>query len=1173
MSRYSARKTDRTASSRRFNDDYSRNTSQHETQSRQLFDPFSDHPITFNANQGSSRRSYMAQHREGLLRNISNAPSEKPSTGTRRLWQPTDDQPKPALVATKTPACEESKPVPTVRDQHKKKIKAAFADLQAIEAKIAEVTSDAKSLAFFCDTTTQTDDLPANMRYREGGQYLARSKVSRVSPAGLTETDLLLASEVWHKKIDLHIQLAEKYLDLIRLDYAFAEKKSLENLCWKRAVYSLVEQFRNALRTRTSKSVTEDDDDDDAADECMELPVLTETGMTFMKISEDSDDEEKEKKVIPTTEIAMLKRHFGEFLDKADEFYRQLAMMLRDLDEQESDNAAQFMDDVERHLQEWRRTKRLKWYKCIPNRGDIARYRWLYVAGTGDGSEKDNPEQRSAIRRAHAEAWQWYTLGIWLMPATGKLYFHLSLLMHDLSGDREANVTDEMHKLYYSMRSLIVRRNGFLNAREGMIVLFENNRRWIKKYLEAIQQNQRKTSKTRRKEPKRQEKETEQTVKDADAIVGLFIRLHGMMFTKIELDQFAHVKRRFFDALFPVTRPSSVPEDTQAEETSPDRLTGSQLFWFEAAILCLSSLYSYDYSSSKLFKLTCYNNKRIFFSADRTEQDRNSLAENSNGQSKEDVINYGLLLDELKENILFAYDMDLMCQIAVELFKRFCHPDIPAATTPALRELYDIPTSFRENLGFLFKPRERSDLTNESPSGVDNEPWMIYIELVLQWMTLSGICIRHSEDCEVNSLWEALVGNINTNSTSAAEATSMISPAFWSLLMEFLNKLLHSLPDDLKYGIIDYHLMEEDICDSEIAYARLISKVLGHRPELPEERHLRGVGWIDDATGKILKLIPQVTVERPEALSISDISIRRKAKILDYGFILARQMAPLIYYDPVQEGFVVTKNVQEAGGQPCPSESYVAQEVSNLEDHEGDTLTPSLIEMDDDVLLSKDTDTVDDEDENDDMLTQLKKRREQLQLMLTSAAKDHTRDYHKMPNRMREREARLNYLRDRVVPGKTVLVLDTNCFIGHLDHVKRLIASAKWLIVVPLVVITELDGLCGNSSQLGTVAKGALELIEQTLSLKQRTNALRIQTSHNNFMYDISIRSEQFIFGETDKNLDDLVLSACLWWIKPSDRQTVAPVCLVTGDRNLSVKARARDVEVVPVSGIMRLTQ
>ena len=72
-------------------------------------------------------------------------------------------------------------------------------------------------------------------------------------------------------------------------------------------------------------------------------------------------------------------------------------------------------------------------------------------------------------------------------------------------------------------------------------------------------------------------------------------------------------------------------------------------------------------------------------------------------------------------------------------------------------------------------------------------------------------------------------------------------------------------------------------------------------------------------------------------------------------------------------------------------------------------------------------------------------------------------------------------------------------------------------------------------------------------------------------MYDISIRSEQFVFGETDKNLDDLVLSACLWWAK-NDEDSYARVCLVTGDRNLSVKARARDIDVMSVSAIMQLT-
>lgn len=128
------------------------------------------------------------------------------------------------------------------------------------------------------------------------------------------------------------------------------------------------------------------------------------------------------------------------------------------------------------------------------------------------------------------------------------------------------------------------------------------------------------------------------------------------------------------------------------------------------------------------------------------------------------------------------------------------------------------------------------------------------------------------------------------------------------------------------------------------------------------------------------------------------------------------------------------------------------------------------------------------------------------------------------------------------------------------------------------VVVTELDGLKTNTHRLGRVAQEGIELLETTLANKpKQSTSLRIQTSHNNFMNDISIRSEHFVFGETDKNLDDLILSSCLWWIsqqpatKDSNDKTV-PVCLVTGDRNLSVKARARDVEVVPVSAVIQLT-
>jgi rRNA-processing protein FCF1 len=294
----------------------------------------------------------------------------------------------------------------------------------------------------------------------------------------------------------------------------------------------------------------------------------------------------------------------------------------------------------------------------------------------------------------------------------------------------------------------------------------------------------------------------------------------------------------------------------------------------------------------------------------------------------------------------------------------------------------------------------------------------------------------------------------------------------------------------------------------------------------------------------------------------------------------------ILYYDPVEEIFTVSKSVEERAfaldqelAQHSSKDNY--DEGLYDEEHEQSVPPVTIAEMDDDVLLSSETEFDDQQNEGDDIMTQLKKRREQLQSIVASAEQEERFGYRRLPARAKEREARLNHLRECIIPGKTILVLDTNCFIGHIDYVQKLLQAKKWSIIVPLVVVTELDGLRTNPHRLGTVAQQGIELLESTLAAAKKStgsNSLRIQTSHNNFMNDISIRSEQFVFGETDKNLDDLILSSCLWWIsqQPKDKivsgEKTVPVCLVTGDRNLSVKARARDVEVVPVSAIIQLT-
>ncbi|CAG8719399.1 11355_t:CDS:1, partial [Dentiscutata erythropus] len=123
--------------------------------------------------------------------------------------------------------------------------------------------------------------------------------------------------------------------------------------------------------------------------------------------------------------------------------------------------------------------------------------------------------------------------------------------------------------------------------------------------------------------------------------------------------------------------------------------------------------------------------------------------------------------------------------------------------------------------------------------------------------------------------------------------------------------------------------------------------------------------------------------------------------------------------------------------------------------------------------------------------------------------------------------------------------------------------------------VTELDGLRFNSPPLGTAASDAIAFLEQAMSNKKK---LKIQTSRGNYVSGINF-SEEFDFGDGEdkkKNLDDLILGICLWHAKNQEENgsysktskekinnEKEAVVLLTNDRNLRIKARARGIDVI----------
>eukprot|EP00057_Strongylocentrotus_purpuratus_P028192 XP_011682666.1 PREDICTED: telomerase-binding protein EST1A isoform X1 [Strongylocentrotus purpuratus] len=204
-------------------------------------------------------------------------------------------------------------------------------------------------------------------------------------------------------------------------------------------------------------------------------------------------------------------------------------------------------------------------------------------------------------------------------------------------------------------------------------------------------------------------------------------------------------------------------------------------------------------------------------------------------------------------------------------------------------------------------------------------------------------------------------------------------------------------------------------------------------------------------------------------------------------------------------------------------------------------------------------------------------------------------------SRLRERRDSLEkQLRDREIRGAQIqaiveshrsqrlleivikpyfLVPDTNCFIDHLPAIQRLVTCQRYLVVIPLVVINELDGLARGSREgqysdphhavkVQHGARYAVEYLEEEFA--NRNRYLRALTSKGSSLDNIRFRSEE---ADWRGNNDDHILRCCMHYCSEDARQYMpkdkdAPlqidreVVLLTNDRNLRVKAIQQNVPV-----------
>ncbi len=124
---------------------------------------------------------------------------------------------------------------------------------------------------------------------------------------------------------------------------------------------------------------------------------------------------------------------------------------------------------------------------------------------------------------------------------------------------------------------------------------------------------------------------------------------------------------------------------------------------------------------------------------------------------------------------------------------------------------------------------------------------------------------------------------------------------------------------------------------------------------------------------------------------------------------------------------------------------------------------------DEEASISEESEETDENDSEE--IRDLKARRRYLKSMLLNSQRppQPQRRRRSVPKRKASADSHLS-----IIPGYTILVVDTNIPLSSLLFLSSLVESHRWTVVVPLPVITELDGLASLNSNQPQLAEAAL---------------------------------------------------------------------------------------------------
>lgn len=762
---------------------------------------------------------------------------------------------------------------------------------------------------------------------------------------------------------------------------------------------------------------------------------------------------------------------------------------------------------------------RTAWIEAL---GDLARYRMAIASqlsqesasSGGKGKSRDlfpepdvgymspEPEHDGASIGAEvAERWNvedtdtwrqtardWYSMGITEKPGEGRLHHHLALLARDVP-DGEARA------LHHFTRSLVVTHE-FPTARESIQGFFDL------------------ASKRRQERSNSGKKET---------AMDIFVRIHGMLFTRIDLDRFDVALATFMRAL----------EDGV-----------SQVDWMIMAAVNLAGIMQYGQSDGVLRRglgqEAAERRRAQANSGELEDGDGEGIAEEGEPAADGKRASTGVSSEVLGSDP-DTWPLPLSCafRLAFTVFEyTLQHPTIAQGA-------HTVPNPYLSSfLTFL------ATLTRQPATSQIILPWIPWTQLMAFVGTMPA-----AADQEIKPETKLVAGQPVPEDWLSRGAKwvgrRVYERGFWKIKPPSSRSSGGIVQPSHRTG--ERFGSETEVLMAHYEAGRDTSEGVVDAPGESEDvdgavevgkRRWKRINW---ALGVMLRYV--------DGLEMDD--------------------GRLVIVDPLKRVAEDAQRRREEAGTDKRS-ARTSASASGLNEVEEDAAEEAWL----------------DDNDNDPELAILRDRFQHLQTLLSvPPTPDPTASRHAKASRAPPPAT-------RVVQGYTTLVFDTNVLLSSLSLFSRLVSSSKWTVVVPLPVVTELDGLAKEPPPLGIEAAQAISYLES--NIRTRSMVLRVQTTKGSYLSDLRLRTENSSLSEVDKRtMDDKILDVARWQIDnftdrslmlggpgandgvnnnnteaeavPRAEAKAAKAVLVTFDRNLRLRARAAGVDAVDEKEMARI--